>query len=199
MRFNRLLFLSILCIFVFFSANTEAEDAESYFWENLPSYDFFCERRLVKCVTASGEFDHSLFYYADGENKCLVVLCHGFVDRFGNFGIVLNNVPRYDFAQAVSEILAYWSHKGVLNCGEYNYVFLNSCYIGSMPQAVKLPLFNINLVRAMDHKNVTGHVESVESDGRIRLRLYRGYPKPLGTRKETVPPKGLVVDTKYID
>ena len=198
MRFNRFLFLSILCIFVFFSANTEAEDAESYSWENSPSHDFYC-KRLVKCVTLSGEWDHSLYYYNDKEgNKCLVLLCHGFVDRFGNFGIVLHNVPRYDCANAVSETLAYWSQKGFLNSdkGEgYDYVFLNSCYIGRMPQTLKLPLFDINLVKSMTHEGVTGHVETVENDGRIRLRLYLGYPKPLGTRKETAPPKGIVVDT----
>lgn len=195
-----------MLIVVFFSANissVEAEDASSYSWNPIPDYDFYCER-LVRCVTASGEWDHSLLYFNDKEddNKCLVVLCHGFVDKFGNFGIVLNNIPRYDVAQAISEILAHWSQRGFLNCADgYDFVFLNSCYIGGMPPAVRLPLFNINLVRSMDHTNVTGHVETVEPDGRVRLRLYRGYPKPLGTRNEKTipPPKDLVVDVKYID
>ncbi len=200
--FNRFLSLSVVFfIVVFFSANTSAEDASSYSWKPVPDYDFYCER-LVKCVTASGEFDHSLYYFNNKEgNKCLVLLCHGFVDRFGNFGIVINNIPRYDFAYAISEVLAYWSQKGFLNSDGFEYLFLSTCYVGNMPQAVKLPLFNINLVPAFDdHKNVTGHVETVE-DGKIRLRLYRGYPKALGTREERtiLPPEGLVVDVKYIE
>ena len=113
---------------------------------------------------------------------------------------MLNNTPRYDCAQAVSEVLAQWSQQGFLKSEGYDYVWLNSCFIG-LYQSEKLPLFNISLVPAMTHRNVTGHVVETVEDGKIRLRLYRGYPKPLGTREERTipPPEGLVVDVKYIE
>lgn len=191
-------FLIVLCISLFFSAKVSAESASAYDWDSTPTYDFHCER-LVNCVDSSNnKWDHSVYYFEENDNKCLVILCHGFVDSKGEFGIVMHKQFRYDYAQAVAESLAYWSSKGYLKCGEYDYVFLNSCYIGNMPSSVKLPVFNVNLVRAFDHKNVTGHVEDIEADGRVRLRLYRGYPKSLGkTKGVTAPPQGIVMDTEF--
>ena len=191
-------FIIVLCVSLFFSTEASAESASSYDWDETPAYDFECQH-LLECVTHSKDWDHSVYYFAKDDNKCIVILCHGFIDNNGDFGIVINEEYRYDYAQAISETLAHWSRKGYLNCGEYDYVFLNSCYIGHMPSSVKLPLFNINLVRALEHKGVTGHVETFEDNGNVRLRLYRAYPKSLGSQKVTAPPKGIVMDSEYIN
>ena len=160
----------ILIAILFVFATTNSVFAEEYDWEKV--YDFAC-KRLVNCVTSGGEWDHSIYYFAEGDNKCLVVLCHGFYNQDG-YGIQMHQRFRHDYAQAVSESLAYWTTQGKLQCGPYNYVFINTCYSGYAPQDTKLPIFNVNLHMAINFKGVTGYVEHFDSNGNVdRISLWK--------------------------
>lgn len=144
--------------------------AEEYDWEKV--YDFSC-KRLVNCVTKEGEWDHSIYYFAEGDNRCLVVVCHGFYDNNG-YGIKMHTRFRRDYAQAVSESLAYWSRQGKLQCGPYDYVFINTCYSGYAQQDTRLPLFDVNLHMAINFKGITGYIEHFDNNGNVnRVSLWK--------------------------
>lgn len=85
---------------------------------------------------------------------------------------------RYDYAQAVSESIAYWTRKGLLkDVGDFDYVFMNTCYAGYAKQTVQLPIYGINLERAIDYKGITAFTESRVRNGKVKLTLYRVVPK----------------------
>lgn len=162
-------FLSTMTLFVVLTMLGVAS-AEEYDWDKM--YDFPC-RRLVRCVNDSGEWDHSVYYFADKNNRCLVVICHGFYNNEG-YGIIINNQWRHDYAQAVSESLAYWSRQGKLQCGPYDYVFMNTCFSGYANKNTWLPTFNVNLRMAIDYKGVTGFIEHYDRNGNVnRLSIYK--------------------------
>ncbi len=162
--------LSVALLIILFFVTGKNVSAEEYDWEKV--FDFAC-KRLVNCVNPNGEWDHSVYYFANGDNKCLVVICHGFYDRKG-YGIIMHNRYRYDYAQAVSESLAYWSRQGKLQCGPYNYVFMNTCYSGYAQQDTQLPMFNVNLHMAINFKGVTGYIENFDSNGNVnRISLWK--------------------------
>ena len=144
--------------------------AEEYDWEKV--YDFAC-KRLVNCVATNGEWDHSIYYFAEGDNRCLVVICHGFYNNEG-YGIQMHKKFRHDYAQAVAESLAYWSKQGKLQCGPYDYVFMNTCYSGYAPQNTNLPMFNVNLHMAINFRGITGYIEHFDENGNVdRVSLWK--------------------------
>ena len=152
--------------------------AEDYYRD----YDWVCDYAfpatpLVHCVDNKGKFEHNIYYFAAGNNKCLVVLCHGFGNNSG-FGIQMHGRFRPDYANAVAESLAYWTRQGKLNnIGDFNYVFMNACYTGYAQSSVTLPIYNISLVRAIDYKGVTGFSEEPYQNNQVLIKLYRVIPK----------------------
>ena len=54
---------------------------------------------------------------------------------------------------------------------------MNTCYTGYAPSSVNLPLYNVNLVRAIDYKGITAFAQEKYRDGQILLKLYRVIPK----------------------
>ena len=170
------IFLAALLSILIFAATASA--AEDYYRD----YDWVCDYEfpatpLVHCVDQSGAFEHNIYYFAAGENRCLVVLCHGFNDNNG-FGILMHGQFRHDYANAVSESLAYWTRQGKMrNAGNFNYVFMNACHTGYAKQSVTLPVYNVNLVRAIDYKGVTGFSEESYANGQVVIKLYRVIPK----------------------
>lgn len=166
----RKVFLSML-MFIFANMMHAAAADEDYILD----YSFEATP-VVRCVN-NGEFEHNIYYFASGNNKCLVVLCHGFVNNDG-YGILMHNQYRHDYAQAVAESIAYWTSRGMLkNVGDFNYVFMNTCYAGYAQQTVRLPVYGINLERAIDYKGITAFSESPIGNGRVRINLYRVVPK----------------------
>ena len=146
--------------------------------ESLDDYDWLCEYEFAATPVVwhenNGEFEHSMYYFRAGDNKCLVVVCHGFVDDNKRYGIFMNNKYRYDYAQAVAESIAYWTQKGKLkNVGDFDYVFINTCHSGYAPHSTKLPTYNINLVRAIDHKGYNGFQQAPASNGQVMLKFFR--------------------------
>lgn len=180
--------LSITLMAVLIFAAGKNVSAEEYDWEKM--YDFACTR-LVNCVTKEGEWDHSIYYFAEGNNRCLVVLCHGFHNSDG-YGIKMHQRFRHDYAQAVSESLAYWSKQGKLQCGPYDYVFINTCYSGYAPQDTQLPIFNVNLHMAINFKGITGFVEHYDSNGNVnRISLWKSKLVHTATDGATKSMKGI--------
>ena len=157
------------------AATASAEDLNrDYEW--ICDYEFPA-KQLVKCVDSNGAFEHSIYYFSAGNNKCLVVLCHGFADS-GGFSILMHGRYRYDYANAVAESIDYWARKGKFNSiGAVNYVFMSACHTGYAQKSVTLPGYNMSLVRAIDYKGVTGFEQKPYQNGQVMLRLYRLIPK----------------------
>ncbi len=157
---------------------TRAASAEDYDRD----YDWICDYMfpatpLVRCVDRNNEFDHNIYYFSAGNNRCLVLLCHGFANSSG-FGILMHSKLRHDYANAIAESLAYWTRQGKLtNTGNFDYVFLNACHTGYAQSSIRLPIYNINLVRAIDYKGVTGFSEEPYQNGQVLIKLYRVVPK----------------------
>ena len=164
------------CIMVIFSILlvTSTVFAEDVTYET----DFtFIATPIIKGVNQDGEFDHNIYYFAFGDDKCLVIVCHGFVDNDKNYGIFMHNRPRYDYAQAVSESIAYWTRQGEMrNVGDFKYVFINTCYSGYAPRITTLPTYNINLVRAIDYKGTNYFSETPLQNGQVILEFGRVIP-----------------------
>lgn len=177
----RRLFLSML-MFIFLNvAHTSAESYDNYDW--ICDYEFQATP-VVYCVN-NGAFEHNIYYFSAGNNKCLVVLCHGFVNNDG-YGILMMNQYRHDYAQAVSESIAYWTRRGLLkDVGDFNYVFMNTCYSGYAPKSTTLPMYGINLNFAFDHKDITGFTERRLKNGQVMLSLYRAIPKKSRTTRSS--------------
>lgn len=173
---RRKIFLAALLSALIFAATAFA--AEDYYRD----YDWICDYEfpatpLVHCVDQKGDFEHNIYYFAAGNNRCLVVLCHGFNDNNG-FGILMHGQFRHDYASAVSESLAYWTRQGKMrNAGNFNYVFMNACHTGYAQPSVNLPVYNVSLVRAIDYKGVTGFSEKAYANGQVMIKLYRVVPK----------------------
>ena len=137
----------------------------------------FIATPIVKGVNQNGEFDHNIYYFAFGEDKCLVIVCHGFVDNDKNYGIFMNNRYRYDYAQAVAESIAYWTRQGQFrNVGDFKYVFINTCHSGYAPRVTTLPIYDINLVRAIDYKGINWYAEQPLKNGQVILTFGRVIP-----------------------
>ena len=149
--------------------------AEDYDYER--EYSFLATP-VVKCVNQNGELDHRIYYFELGnENKCLVFISHGFVNN-NRYGIVVNGERRYDYAQAVAETIAYWTRRGKMrNVGDFYYVFMNTCHTGYAPAHTRLPIYNIDLQKAIDYKGVNYFTETPLGDGRVRLEFGRCIPK----------------------
>ena len=159
---------------LFFASTASAEDYRNCDW--ICDYEFLVTP-LVHCVDGNGNFDHNVYYFSAGDDRCLVVLCHGFSDKNG-FGIKLHGQFRRDYANAMAETIAYWTRKGLMkDAGDFNYVFFNACHSGYAVQSTNLPLYNIDLVRAIDYKGVTGFSEKIQNNGQALIRLYRAVPK----------------------
>lgn len=177
-------FLSLSFLFFSIFMFVSTASAEDYYND----YDWVCDYEfpvtpLVHCVDSKGEFEHNIYYFAAGNNKCLVVLCHGFNDNQG-FGILMHGQFRHDYANAVAESLAYWTRQGYLRgAGDFNYVFMNACHTGYAQLSVKLPIYNVNLVRAINYKGVTGFSEHAYGNGQVLIRLYRVIPKNTRTTR----------------
>lgn len=168
--FSRLVLVTIL----FFTSDASAFDDRNYDW--ICDYEFPATP-VVRCVNNDGEFDHNIYYFSAGDNKCLVIVCHGTVDKSG-YGIYMHDRYRSDYSQAVAESLAYWTRQGKLrNVGDFNYVFMNTCHAGYASASTILPIYNMKLVRAIDYKGITGFSESPASNGQVMIKLYRCVPK----------------------
>ena len=164
-----------LFVSIIFMSTAFAESADDYDWERV--YDFQA-RKLLEVHNPKGEWDHSIFYFAEGDNKCLVLISHGLVDKNGNYLVHLQNTNRYDYQTAVAETIAYWTAKGKLQNVEFDYVFYSTCYSGYAQKTSTLPIFDMNLQMAIDHKGVTGFAEKYDNNGNvIGVILYRGYEK----------------------
>ena len=107
----RRIFLSMLMFVLASMMHVSAEE-----------YEYICDfslevTPLIKAVNQDGEFDHRMYYFNGKDengrdNKCLIIVCHGFVDGNKKYGIFMHNRQRYDYAQAVAESIAYWTRKG---------------------------------------------------------------------------------------
>lgn len=181
--------LSVALLIILFLAAGKNVSAEEYDWEKV--FDFAC-KRLVNCVKSNGEWDHSVYYFAEGNNRCLVVVCHGFYDRNNGYGILMHDRTRYDYAQAVAESLAYWSRQGKLQCGPYDYVFMNTCYSGYAQQDTQLPMFDVNLHMAINFKGVTGYIEHFDQNGNVnRISLWKSKLIPTAADGNVKSMKGI--------
>ena len=188
----RRLFLSML-MFIFLNvAHTSAESYDNYDW--ICDYEFPVTP-VVRCVN-NGAFEHNIYYFSAGNNKCLVVLCHGFVNNDG-YGILMHGQYRHDYAQAVAESIAYWTRRGMLkNVGNFDFVFMNTCYSGYAPKTTTLPIYGINLNLAFDHKDVTGFSERRTRNGQVILSLYRAIPKQSKTTRASGSLSKMLEDKK---
>ena len=173
---RKILSLLFLSAILFVSSTAQAFDERNY--------DFVCDYQfyatpVVHCVN-NNEFEHNIYYFSsdtDEDNKCLVVICHGFVDNNG-YGIFMHNQYRYDYPQAIAESLAYWTGRGKLrNVGEFNYVFMHTCHTGYARASTTLPMYGMNLVRAIDYKGINAFSEEPLQDGQVLLKFYRVVPK----------------------
>ena len=168
----RSFFMSIIFSILLFASTASAED-EDY----LIDYEFQATP-VVYAVHQGGEFDHNIYYFAAGNNKCLVVVCHGFVSDNGRYGIFMNNSYRYDYPKAVAESVAYWTRQGKLrNVGDFNYVFMNTCHTGYAQASATLPMYNIDLVRAIDYKGINWFSERPAQNGQVILQFGRVIPR----------------------
>ena len=166
-RFLMFIVLSVLLI-----SRTASAAEEDYVCD----YEFPATP-LVRCVN-NGEFEHNIYYFAVGDNKCLVVVCHGFVDNNGNYGIFMHNRHRYDYPQAITESVAYWTKQGKLrNAGDFSYVFMHTCHTGYAQSSTNLPVYNINLVRAIDYKGINWFSENYLDNGQVMLKFGRVIPR----------------------
>ena len=166
------IFLAALLSVLIFAATASAEDEE---W--VCDYAFPATP-VVKCVDQNGEFDHNIYYFSAGDNKCLVVVCHGSGNSSENYGTHMYGRYRHDYPNAVAESIAYWTQQGMMrNVGRFNYVFMSTCHSGYAQQSVTLPIYNVSLVRAIDYKGITGFSEEPYGNGQVLIKLYRVIPR----------------------
>ena len=148
-------------------------------------YYFSC-KRLVNYKGNAEIFDHKIYYFSEGENKCLVFICHGSVDSNGNYCAWLFGKPRHDYAQAIAETIAYWTKNGYLNCGAYNYIFMSSCHQGYAPKQTRMPVFDIDIAMASRCKGLTYHSEEFDANGNvIKLALWRDNDSSADLNKQS--------------
>lgn len=84
----------------------------------------------------------------------MYLICHGFHNSDG-YGILMHSRFSHDYAQAVSESIAYWTRPGKLrNVGNFDYVFMSTCYSGYAPGSVTTPTYDIPLAQATDYKTL---------------------------------------------
>lgn len=167
----------VFCSLLFFATTVSAEE------------DWVCDYEfpatpVVRCVN-NGEFEHNIYYFAAGNNKCLVVVCHGFVNNDG-YGIFMHNRYRHDYPKAVAESIAYWTRQGKLSrAGDFDYVFMHTCHTGYALASTSLPIYDINLVRAIDYKGINWFSEQPSQNGQVILQFGRVIPR--GARATRVP------------
>ena len=168
MMLRRILVIAFSVLLI--AATASAED-----YDYMSEYSFLATP-VVK-YNKSGEFDHRIYYFAFGNNKCLVFISHGSGDN-SRYSIWIDGQRRYDYAQAVAETIAYWTRQGQLrNVGNFNYVFLHTCYTGYAPEHTNLPIYNIDLQKAIDHKGVNYFIEIPLNNGQVILDFGRCIPK----------------------
>ena len=171
--YRKILSFLFLSAILFITATAEAIEDSNYDW--ICDYEFPATP-VVYCVN-NGEFEHNVYYFAAGDNKYLVLVCHGFVNNDG-YGIFMHNQYRHDYPQAVAESLAYWTRQGKLrNIGDFNYVFMNTCHAGYATQTTTLPVYHMTLARAIDYKGITGFSEDPLQNGQVLIKLYRVVPQ----------------------
>lgn len=130
---------------------------------------------LLHCINSQREFDHNIYAFENGDNKCLIVVCHGWVD--GNrYGILMHEQYREDYVRAVEESLAYWTRKSVLKNAPFDFIVLTTCHSGYAPQKSQMPIFDISLQMANDNKNMNAFLET-EENGQTILYIFRGTPR----------------------
>ena len=61
--------------------------------------------------------------------------------------------------------------------GDFDYVFINTCHGAYAEPVVTLPIYNVDLVRAIDYQGVTAFKEIRLSNDKVRIELYRAFPK----------------------
>ena len=137
---------------------------------------------LLHCVNSQREFDHNIYAFENGNNKCLIVVCHGWVYE-NRYGILMDEQYREDYVQAVEESLAYWTRKSVLRNAPFDFILLTTCHSGYAPQSSRMPTFDIPLQMANDNKNMNAFLED-EENGQTFLYIFRGTPKT-GNRAST--------------
>lgn len=166
------IFLAVLLSVLIFAATAAAADED---W--ICDYAFPATP-VVRCVNQNGEFDHNIYYFSAGDNKCLVVVCHGSGSSNSNYGTHMYGQYRHDYPNAVAETIAYWTQQGMMrNVGKFNYVFMNTCHSAYAQPSVNLPVYNVSLVRAIDYKGVTGFSEEPYGNGQVLVKLYRVVPR----------------------
>ena len=117
-------FLSLSFLFFSIFMFVSTASAEDYYND----YDWVCDYEfpvtpLVHCVDSKGEFEHNIYYFAAGNNKCLVVLCHGFNDNQG-FGILMHGQFRHDYANAVyNRATSYHSSYFIYTLGFFHNIY----------------------------------------------------------------------------
>ena len=143
---------------------------------NLQEFAALRVNPLIDCVNKNREFDHKVYSYNRNNKNILIVVCHGYVDQQKNYGILIFEKYRHDYAQAVGEILAYWARTGNLSNTKFDDVILFTCFSGYAQQQTSMPIFNINLYMATDNRYINAYREEVINNEMV-LHLYRGIPK----------------------
>ena len=131
---------------------------------------------LLHCVNSQQEFDHNIYAFDNGNEQCLIVVCHGWTDGGSRYGILMHEQYREDYVQAVEESLAYWTRKGVLQNAPFEFIVLTTCHSGYAQPNSRMPIFGINLQMANDNKNMNAFLER-EENGQTVLYLFRGTPR----------------------
>lgn len=163
-------FLMLLTLLLFtFSTRVSAQNSSE--WE----FDYEIPvTKIIDAKNSSGEFDHRVYYSQLGEVNALVIVCHGYYDANGNYGVVINNGQHSDYINAISEAIGWWIQKGKLNCGSFEGVVLVACHTGFAPTVSHIPILDMNLVMVNNYKGENGIVEDFDRSGKVvGIKIFR--------------------------
>lgn len=167
-------FFMLLAILLF-AMNSRVSAAFSDEWH----YDFDIPvTGVVNAINDYGEFDHKLYYSDVAGTNCLIVVCHGWYDDNGQYGITINNANYYDYAHGIAEAVQWWAAKGIINPRDIEGVVLVTCHTGFAPRTTPIPeLGGMKVVVINDYKGENGVVEQFDRSTKkvIALSVYRKF------------------------
>lgn len=145
----------------------------------------FIVKELASHRYSDGEFNHGLYYANIGGHDVLIVLCHGGVEN-GRYGIELNGQFRFDYSNAISELITYYNQRGNFrSISNVDIILLGTCHAGYasdiiLPNYVVLPEYSIPMVTLIDYSGLLFVCTDPCYGNEVYLRLYtdKSYKEP---------------------
>ena len=129
--------------------------------------------RIIDAVNSNGEFDHRIYFSKLDRGNALLIVCHGYHDLHGNYGVVINSGASYDYVNEISRAIMHWIQQGKIDYRSFEGVILVTCHTGYAQRVSYIPELNMNLVTVNNHKGENGIVEGRDLFGNKVVRIFR--------------------------